>query len=152
MRATVFCCLISVAAAAPQETGPGRSLFESRCAACHGSDGNGGAFGPAIVSRLAARNDVELASFLRSGLPARGMPPADLPDTEMGQLIAHLRSLRPIRSAAREPIRVKLETTTGSAVEGFLIGEGIEDLQVGSGDGRVRLLRRAGPRFRPVTS
>src|SRR5262245_41436119 len=124
MRATVFCCLISVAAAAPQDTGAGRSLFESRCAACHGSDGNGGAFGPVILSRLAADNDVELASFLRSGVPARGMPAFDLPDAEMGQLIAHLRSLRPIRSAAREPIRVKLETTAGGAIEGLLIGEG----------------------------
>src|SRR5262245_51565257 len=151
MRASVFCCLISVAAAAPQDTGAGRALFDSRCASCHGGDGNGGAFGPAIVSRLGTRNEVELASFLRSGAPNRGMPAFDLPDTEMRSLIAHLRSLGPIRTGAREPIRVRLETTTGSAVEGVLLSEGVDDLQVRSGDGRIHLLRRAGSRVRPVT-
>src|SRR5262249_36058188 len=71
---------------------------------------------------------------------------------EMRPLIAHLRSLRPIRSGARDPVRVKLETTTGSLIEGFLLGEGVEDLQVRSADGRVHLLRRSGSRVRPVTS
>jgi len=152
MRLFGLLCLASIAVAAPQDSSPGRAIFESRCAGCHGSDGNGGAFGPAIVSRLSSRNDVQLASILRSGVPDRGMPAFDLPENEMREVIAHLRSLRLIRSGARDPMRVKLQTATGGSVEGVLLGEGVDDLQVKSADGRVQLLRRAGSRVRPVTS
>src|SRR5438067_475219 len=120
MRTAVFCCLISVAAAVAQDTGGGRAMFESRCAACHGGDGDGGAFGPAIVSRVAARSDADLASLIPSGVPDRGMPASDLPDAEMRQLITHLRTLRPIRGGARDPVHVKLQTTTGGSIEGLL--------------------------------
>src|SRR5215471_7635016 len=151
MRAIVIFCLIPVAAAA-QDSNSGRALFETRCANCHGSDGNGGAFGPAIVSRLAARNDSDLASFLRTGAPRRGMPPFDLPDTEMRGLVAHLRTLRPIRSGTRAPAPMKFDTTEGGQIDGILLSAGIDDLQVRSADGRVHLLRRDGSRFRPVTT
>lgn len=151
MRTIVFCCFISAAIAAPQETG-GRALFDSRCAACHGGDGNGGAFGPAIVTALPARSDSELAAFIRSGAPGRGMPPSNLPDSEMQTLVVYLRSLRPPRSGVRAPVRVKLESTTGETIEGTLLAEGIDDLQVRSAEGHVHLLRRAGSRVRPVTS
>jgi alcohol dehydrogenase (cytochrome c) len=143
--------LTTLAVAAPQDNA-GRALFDNRCAGCHGADGNGGAFGPAIVARLGTRNDTELAAFVRSGAPGRGMPASDLPDTEMQDLIAYLRSLRPPRPGTRAVVRMKLDMTTGGVIEGVLLGEGIDDLQVRSDDGRVRLMRRAGARFRPVTS
>jgi alcohol dehydrogenase (cytochrome c) len=152
MRTAVFLALISTAAAAPQDSAPGRALFDTRCASCHGGDGNGGAFGPPIVSRVPARNDSDLAAFLRAGAPERGMPAADLPPADMGQLIGYLRSLRPPRAGARGPVSVKLDTTDGHGIEGVLIGEGIDDLQVRTADGKVHLLRRAGSRVRPVTS
>src|SRR5262249_49661089 len=151
MRTVVFWYLISVAVAAPQDNA-GRALFDNRCASCHGGDGNGGAFGPAIVARLGTRNDAELAAFVRSGAPGRGMPAFNLADAEMRDLTVYLRSLRPPRPGTRAAVRVKLDTTTGSSIEGVLLGEGIEDLQVRSDDGRVRLLRRTGARVRPVTS
>ena len=59
---------------AQRQPNPGRELFASRCAACHGGDGNGGEFAPGIVTRLAALSDAEVASIVHNGVPARGMP------------------------------------------------------------------------------
>ena len=37
-----------------QDVDPGRAAFESRCARCHGADGNGGEMGPPIAHAPAA--------------------------------------------------------------------------------------------------
>ena len=50
--------------------------------------------GPGIVARLSSRSDVELASLVRDGLPARGMPALALAGPELRQLLAFLRTLR----------------------------------------------------------
>src|SRR5437762_13065950 len=63
----------------------GRQAFESRCARCHGADGNGGDIGPPIGLRLYAYNDRELGSLIRNGLPARGMPPSRVPSPERSE-------------------------------------------------------------------
>ena len=47
----------------------GRKAFESRCAGCHGADGNGGDIGPPIGWRLEAYNDQGLRRLIRNGLP-----------------------------------------------------------------------------------
>jgi len=47
---------------AAQSAEPGRLVFENRCARCHGADGRGGELGPAIIGRLAARDDQQLAT------------------------------------------------------------------------------------------
>jgi alcohol dehydrogenase (cytochrome c) len=49
-------------------------------------------------------------------------------------------------------VRVKLQTTAGRSLDGQLLGEGFDDLQLRTDDRRVHLLRRAGERFREVTS
>ena len=70
-------------------------VFEGRCARCHGADGNGGELGPAIRDRLAARNDEQLVTLIRSGLPGQGMPPSQIGDAEMEPLTRFLRTLQP---------------------------------------------------------
>ena len=55
--ATVLSANLAVAG---QSSDPGRKSFESRCARCHGADGNGGEMGPSIVERLTARDDQQL--------------------------------------------------------------------------------------------
>ena len=35
-----------------QSVEPGRRVFASRCAACHGTEGGGGELGPSIVARV----------------------------------------------------------------------------------------------------
>jgi alcohol dehydrogenase (cytochrome c) len=149
---TVFVFLVSGCSAVPQDSAAGRTLFENRCASCHGADGNGGEFGPAIVARVSARNDIELAEFLRAGIPNRGMPAFALREPEMNQLIAHLRTLGRPQTGALAPPRIKVQTTTGASLEGLLLGEGVDDVQLRSDDGGLHILRRSGERFRPVTS
>jgi alcohol dehydrogenase (cytochrome c) len=47
---------------------------------------------------------------------------------------------------------LNVTTTAGQALEGDVLNQGFDDLQLRTGDGRVHLLRRAGDRFREVTS
>src|SRR5216110_819546 len=95
----------------------GRKVFESRCARCHGADGNGGEMGPPIVTRLSARDDEQLGAFIHTGSPARGMPPIDVAGTELRDLIKFLRSIEK-RPEAKPVIRTKVQTTNGATLEG----------------------------------
>jgi alcohol dehydrogenase (cytochrome c) len=142
-----------LAAQEPQGVDPGRQTFEAHCARCHGADGNGGDIGPPIVLRLRAHNDEQLASLIRNGLPARGMPPNRIASTEMAGLLNFLRTIQ--HRAAASPLggrKLQLQTTEGKAIQGQVLGEGFDDLQLRTDDQRVVLLRRAGNRFRQVTS
>ncbi len=137
-----------------QDRDPGRATFESRCARCHSADGNGGDMGPAITPRLAARTDPQLATLIRSGVPLKGMPPNLVTAAEMPSLVRYLRTLE--RRAMDKPIvRMTVQTTDGQTLDGQVMGQGFDDLQLLSGtkdNPRVHLLRRAGDRYRPVTS
>src|SRR5262245_53831900 len=77
-----------------QANDPGRQVFESRCARCHGADGNGGEMGPPIVTRLTPLDDQQLAKVIRDGVPARGMPPNVIDDPEMALLVKFLRTIQ----------------------------------------------------------
>ena len=69
----LFCATLPPRAWA-QSPEPGRQIFVSRCASCHGTDGNGGELGPGIVTRVPVRTDAGLTSLFRQGLPTAGMP------------------------------------------------------------------------------
>src|SRR5271166_2636244 len=83
---------------APQ-TNPGRLTYDTRCARCHGGAATGGESGPNIVAKLGPRHDPDLATFLRAGKPATGMPAFDLAATEMNGLVQYLRTLTPTSRA-----------------------------------------------------
>src|SRR5437762_9504336 len=85
--------LLLPAGARAQGIDPGRRTFEGICGRCHGADGNGAEMGPAIVQRLRARDDRQLAAFIREGIPARGMPPTPLADAELTALVRFLRTI-----------------------------------------------------------
>jgi len=127
----------------------GRRAFDTRCVSCHGGDARGGEHGPNIVGRLASRNDDELASLIREGLPNAGMPGFKMPDAEMKLLVGYLRSL-PAREGDQRPTK-KFETGSGS-IEGTVLNEGAHEAQIRSADGRLRLLRKEGNVYREVTS
>ena len=137
-----------------QDSGAGRQIFESRCARCHGGDATGGESGPNILAPVAARNDTELAAFLRQGRPATGMPAFPLPAGEMTDLVRYLRTLgSPIpREAPAAAVRKTVRTTDGQTLEGRVLNEGMFDLQLETSDKQVRLLRKEGDRYRVVTS
>ena len=142
--ATVLGATLTVAG---QSADPGRKSFESRCARCHGADGNGGEMGPSIVERLTARDDQQLRQLIRTGVPARGMPPSEIGDGEMGDLVKFLRGIER-RPEAKPIIRTSATLMDGTRLEGVLMAQGFNDVQILSDDRRVHLLRRNGDRFR----
>jgi len=134
-----------------QDLDPGRKAFESRCARCHGGDGKGGEMGPPIAQRLATLDNQQLSKLILDGVPLKGMPPNVVTAAEMVDLLTFLRTLE--RRAAEAPVvRMKILTTDGRALEGQVLGEGFDDVQLRTDDKEVHLLRRAGDRFRRVTS
>jgi alcohol dehydrogenase (cytochrome c) len=78
----------------------GRRSYAARCAFCHGADGRGGERAPDISTReLASRRDLE--DVIRLGIPAKGMPAANLPPAEMAALVSFVRTLARVDSPAR---------------------------------------------------
>ena len=154
MRSSLVPVFLLAVAAAPaasaQDVAAGRRTFESRCGRCHGADGGGTEMGPAIQQRLKLRDDRQLAGLVRDGVPARGMPPNPMPDDELAGLIRFLRTIQRDPDPAAAPRLFRLQD--GRSLDAAVIGEGIDDLQVRSTDGRVHLLRRSGSAVREVTS
>jgi alcohol dehydrogenase (cytochrome c) len=145
-----ICALLACAAALAQPRDSGRRQYERLCSRCHGGDGLGGELGPPIVARLASLTDQELATLIREGIPRSGMPGFSLARERMRELVAVVRSMESEHGAA--PIRMTLETTDGRTLEGLALNRTWHDVQLLSTDNHLHLLRRAGERYRPVTS
>jgi alcohol dehydrogenase (cytochrome c) len=143
---TIVVGAIAVCAQTPDA---GRKQFESHCASCHGGDGNGGELGPAIVERAANRNDQELTTVIRGGIPDAGMPAFKVTDAELEGLIAYVRTLKPRGDV---PVHLTVETTDGRTLEGEVLNSSFADLQLRSADKKVHLLRPVGAFYREVTS
>ncbi|PYR27987.1 MAG: hypothetical protein DMF98_04240 [Acidobacteria bacterium] len=110
----LICVLLPTSAALAQSSDSGRHAFVSRCAGCHGSDGNGGELGPAIAARVPSRTDEDLTSLFKQGLPASGMPAfPSMSDTETGELIRYVRGLRPRTGSG--PVRATIPLTEGGS-------------------------------------
>ncbi|HMJ82082.1 MAG TPA: PQQ-dependent dehydrogenase, methanol/ethanol family [Vicinamibacterales bacterium] len=152
MRTAILAfCLLVPSIALAQNPGPGQQVFVSRCASCHGSDGNGGELGPSIVDRVPARTDQDLAALFKQGLPAAGMPAfPNLTAAESADLIRYLRTLR--RRQGSGPVRTKLTLADGSALEGLVLNQSALDLQLLGDDRKIHLLRKSGEHYRAVTS
>jgi alcohol dehydrogenase (cytochrome c) len=158
-------CLLLATSAAAQTPDPGRLVYASRCAGCHGSNGGGGELGPSIVSRVPARTDEELTAVIRQGLPTAGMPASpSLSDVELRDVIRFLRAMRPRQGSGAVRTTVTLET--GRSLEGLVLNKGDADLQLLGDDRKLHLLRlstgsrrpesaegrKNGDRYRAVTS
>jgi len=80
----------------------GKSVFEGKCATCHGLDGRGGEHGPDIVRRAAVKalsNDA-LLDLIHEGITEAGMPGfPSLSDEEGQALVAYLRFMQGRSSA-----------------------------------------------------
>jgi cytochrome c oxidase cbb3-type subunit 3 len=75
----------------------GKSIFELRCATCHGLDGLGGEHAPDIVRRTSVKalSDEALLKLLHDGIPEGGMPGFSNMSKEDGQAaVAYLRFLQ----------------------------------------------------------
>ncbi len=132
-----------------QNVQSGENVFESRCAPCHGGDGNGGEHGPPLTRGLAARSDEQLVATIHDGFPSSGMPSFDLPETTIRTVIAYLRTLRP--PPGEEVVRMKVQVEGEGEVSGRVLGRSPTELQL-EAQGRIYLLRKTAGGYRRVTS
>ncbi len=117
-----FCALMPSAVAAQQGSATqageassgntlGQTVFQTRCAACHGLDGRGGEHAPSIVQdQVKSLTDEELAGIVHNGIPGKGMPEfSSLGSAAIKSVVAYLRELQ----GAVAP-----EAVTGDATRG----------------------------------
>ena len=89
----------------------GKSIFELRCATCHGLDGLGSEHAPDVIRRTAVRtlSDQALLTLIHDGIPPAGMPGfADMGKEDGQALVAYLRFLQGEsagNSIAGDPVR-----------------------------------------------
>lgn len=95
----------------PQPESKGKSVFEAKCATCHGLDGLGGEHAPDIVRRLSIRtlSDEALLDVIHEGITEAGMPGfPNLGSENDRALIAYIRFLQGTSakdSARGDPVR-----------------------------------------------
>jgi len=123
--------------------------FDTRCAVCHGGDGNGSERAPSLLDFIASRPDAQIAALIRKGVGA--MPAHEIADPEMYSLLAYLHTLQPIAGAgaqaqATTPRAVKL--AGGETLRGQVLNETNFNLELGTPDGRIHLLTRDGDVYR----
>ena len=102
-----------------------------------GGDANGGEHGPAITSRIWSFDDAGLAKFIRAGRPDAGMPAFHLNDVEMRDLV---RFLRTVEKPPSEPtVRGKVQTSNGEMLDGLVMNQTPDDMQMLTDDHRLHL-------------
>ena len=73
----------------------GATLFQQRCAFCHGRDAAGGETGPDLTRSKLVASDVDgekIAAVVRNGRPEKGMPPFDVADEQVAGLAAFIHT------------------------------------------------------------
>jgi cytochrome c oxidase cbb3-type subunit III len=76
---------------------PGRSIFNSSCAGCHGLDGGGSdkAVNISTDTEVQHLSDTQLSSIISNGVPGGGMPAFHtLNDAQVRDVVGYLRSLQ----------------------------------------------------------
>src|ERR1051326_8593156 len=76
----------------------GQQRFRQLCTSCHGRNGEGGqgeGKGPNLMNSWEVRRakDTQLFDSVKNGIKGTAMPPFALPDPEIWQLVAFVRSL-----------------------------------------------------------
>lgn len=74
----------------------GNTQFQQKCAFCHGRDAAGGESGPDLTRSKLVQDDVngdKIAVVVRGGRPGK-MPPFDLSDQDMNDVVAFVHSQR----------------------------------------------------------
>jgi putative heme-binding domain-containing protein len=84
--------LLAQHGAPPPDVQSGTMLYQRNCSVCHGPNGDTVA-GVDLWSGKFRRvsTDSEITGIMRNGIPDKGMPPANLTDTQAGQILAYLR-------------------------------------------------------------
>ncbi len=144
----LFACASIALAQAPD----GRASFLNRCSGCHGADGNGGEHAPSIRPSLASKNDEELKSIIRDGVPRKGMPAfQQLQPADFTALVAYMRAM-PRGRRGFAPVKMTVKLVDGTELEGLAFASTGRELQLRTADGKMRLLRKSGEQYRLVTT
>jgi cytochrome c oxidase cbb3-type subunit 3 len=110
----------------------GRTQFAQSCAFCHGPNANGGAHGPSLIRSAVVRHDENgnlIGAVIRDGRPDLGMPPIQLSQNQVADIVTFLRSriaAADVRSANRPMQGSADKLLIGSAEAGktFFTGAG----------------------------
>jgi len=88
----------------PEAIEAGQKLFATMCSGCHGAQAEGGR-GPNLEDGRLVRlkDDQHLSDSIRKGVPGTEMPPFNLLDEQIWQLLAFIRSLSAPAAESRVP-------------------------------------------------
>jgi len=119
MKRSILFLWAAAALAQSDQVAAGRKVFEARCAGCHGADGAGGERAPAIsqADREKYESRQAIRTLVRHGIPDAGMPAFNIPEPQMTQLVAFVRS----RLAPAGEFSVAGDAAAGEA---FFFGKG----------------------------
>jgi cytochrome c oxidase cbb3-type subunit 3 len=115
----------------PAQVDAGRVAFASQCGFCHGRDAMGGETGADLTRSALVAEDVrgdKLGPVIRNGRPEKGMPPFNLPDTDIAAMVAFIHDAK-TRAASlvgsRRTVDVEdLQTGNAQAGQQFFNGAG----------------------------
>lgn len=88
----------------------GGALFRQECSFCHGRDAGGGESGPDLTRSRLVTADVggdKIGPVIREGRPDKGMPPFQLSDSQIANLVAFIHTQHdeaPRRKGARKGV------------------------------------------------
>jgi cytochrome c oxidase cbb3-type subunit 3 len=105
----------------------GNTLFQQKCAFCHGRDAGGGETGPDLTRSKLVLTDVngdKIGDVVRNGRANR-MPPFTVSDAELSDLVAfvHSQQQKAVKAGQRKGVDVA-DLQTGNADEGKKYFEG----------------------------
>ena len=92
----------------PKAVTQGAVLFRQECMFCHGVSARGGVRGPDLTTGSWSHGgaDADLARTISAGVPGTAMPPNELTDEEIWQIVAYLRTLeQPVATTAGDQKR-----------------------------------------------
>jgi cytochrome c oxidase cbb3-type subunit 3 len=72
----------------------GKAVYVASCGSCHAANATGTAKGPNLIRSGVVRHDKDgsaIAALVRSGVPAKGMPPIEMSDTQIGDVVSFIR-------------------------------------------------------------
>jgi cytochrome c oxidase cbb3-type subunit III len=105
----------------------GQKLFVANCGFCHGATARGGEGGPDLVRSVVVLDDEDaerIGPVIRQGRPGSAMPPFDLPQAQINDIAAFLRS-RTQAAIDRRAYELKdLNTGDAKAGEAYFNGAG----------------------------
>ena len=105
----------------------GRQLFNDFCADCHGGGAVGSDKGPALNTGTFKHGSDDAGVFrtIRDGVPRTEMDPnPNVPDQQIWQLVAYIRSLAPTTADRGAPAASSAVSGSGAAGEALFFGKG----------------------------